>query len=118
MCSLDILLKNGDHATDPRGLPVILTETDEQLQRALLRLCIRRGSFAYDKTLGSELYRLSGGEGEGTNRTAQSYIQEALLPLPEVRVGEVICKRGGTGEFSVTAALECQNEQYEVKLEA
>ena len=114
---MDILLKNGDHATDPCGVPIAITEAEEKIQRAILRLCIRRGSFVYDKTLGSELYKLNGNNSEDLNRTAQSYIQEALLPLPEIRVGEVLCRNSG-GTIHISTILEYQNQNYQIELNA
>jgi len=89
---MDTLLYQGDHATDARGIPVAITGAQELIQRALLRLGIRRGSFAYDRNLGSELYRLSHDTSSATHRAARSYVQEALIPLPELMIGDIDCK--------------------------
>ena len=86
---MDTLLSYGDHATDARGIPIPISGPEELVQRALLRLGIRRGSFEYDRSLGSELYRLSRDISSATRRAAQSYVQEALIPLPELMVGDV-----------------------------
>ena len=86
---MDTLLSYGDHATDVRGIPISISGPEELMQRALLRLGIRRGSFEYDRSLGSELYRLSRDTSSATRRAAQSYVQEALIPLPELTVGDV-----------------------------
>ena len=92
---MDTLLSYGDHATDARGIPIPISGAEEITQRALLRLGIRRGSFEYDRSLGSELYRLSRDTSSATRRAAQSYVQEALIPLPELTVGDVDCKIDG-----------------------
>jgi phage gp46-like protein len=106
---LDTLLSGGDHACNSRGVPVKLTGDRELIQRALLRLCVRKGSFAHDPALGSELYKLAQARAFGNpdiERLALSYAQEALLPMPQVSVaGVTLRKGGGTPELTVTLKI-------------
>jgi phage gp46-like protein len=112
---MDTLLLQGDHATDARGIPVAVTGAEELLQRALLRLGIRRGSFEYDAGLGSELYRLSRDTSAATERAAHSYVQEALLPLPEIAVGGVSLSHEDN-DLILRAELTCEDTTYIVEL--
>lgn len=87
------MLIGGDHSTDSRRIPIKITGERELIQRALLRLCIRKGSFAEDPELGSDLHKLQGVYGENTGRLAQSYVQEALLPMTGLSVSSVRVER-------------------------
>lgn len=87
------MLAGGDHFTDSRRIPVSITGERELIQRALLRLSIKKGSFKEDTSLGSELYKLKDFRGGDITRLAQSYAQEALLPMPEVSVSSVEAER-------------------------
>jgi len=112
---MDTLLYSGDHATDARGMPFPITGTQELVQRALLRLAVRRGSFVHDRNLGSELYRLSRDTSAATLRAAKSYIQEALIPLPELAIGDVDCKIQGE-RMVITVELSHDGRRYSLEL--
>lgn len=77
---MDTLLRNGDHVKNGCGLPQSIEGADELIQRMLLRLHIRKGSFSLDPQLGSNLHRMPVGEGEACDRLALGYAQEALAP--------------------------------------
>jgi phage gp46-like protein len=118
---LDTLLAGGDHARNSRGLPIKLTGDRELIQRALLRLCVRKGSFAEDPGLGSELYKLAQARAMGAadmERLALSYAQEALLPMPQVSVAAVSFKKGirggGMPELAVTLKINGNHYALEV----
>jgi len=112
---MDTLLYRGDHATDARGIPIKVTDVDALVQRALLRLGIRRGSFAYDRDLGSELYRLSRDTSSATRRAASSYVQEALIPLPELIIDDVGCKIERE-RMIVTVKLSHSGRRYSLEI--
>lgn len=61
---MDTKLSGGDLAAGARGLPYFIGGWEEYLQRAELCLAIRKGSFRYDRELGSRLYLLKEGEDE------------------------------------------------------
>jgi phage gp46-like protein len=58
-----------------------------------LRLCVKKGSFEQDPSLGSELFKLSNLRGANIERIALSYAQEALRSMPEVTVTGVSVRR-------------------------
>jgi phage gp46-like protein len=113
---MDTLLQNGDHAVNPSGLPAAVTGTGEIIQRAMLRLGLRRGSFPYDRSLGSELHLLSREDSGAARRAAQSYVQEALLPLPGLRVEDVQVTIPAPGELRLAVTLFYQGEGALVEL--
>ncbi len=85
---MDTLLSSGDIALDARGRPTVISGVDELLQRALIRLTVKKGSFVYDPELGSRLYTLRAGS-VNLQETAESMVREALSPLTELTVNSV-----------------------------
>jgi len=78
---MDTLLENMDHAKGPDGYPVTITGRRARVQRLLIRLSARRGSFAPDPELGSLLHKLPGAlAGPQRDQLALHYAQQALLP--------------------------------------
>lgn len=118
---MDTLLQQGDFAVNPNGLPVAVSGKAELVQRAEIRLHVRRGSFSYDSKLGSRLYtlRLSGSD---LDVRARELTEEALTGLPGVTVQKVRCTAlgGNRALLRVTlstpygpAALEIEFEGQE-----
>ena len=78
---MDTLLENMDHARGPDGHPVTITGLRALIQRLLIRLSVRVGSFAPDPNLGSRLHELPLAlAGSERDRLALHYAQQALLP--------------------------------------
>ena len=116
---MDTLLAFGDHKTDGCGLPVVLTGAQEIIQRALIRLSVKKGSFAPDPALGSELHRLRPGTGQETNRTALSYAQEALAPLgARVLVLAAQCSVPEPEKLLIKLRIAVDNEPYQLEVNA
>lgn len=88
---MDTLLINGDFKKDTRGMLISVYSEQEILQRALIRLAVKKGSFIYDKDLGSELHKLKRSDIKLLNRTALGYVQDALYPMNELSVNDVSC---------------------------
>ncbi|WP_312643368.1 histidine kinase [Hydrogenoanaerobacterium sp.] len=78
-----------------RGLPFLTDGTEELIQRAMIRLSVRHGSFAPDKDLGSELYTLNTTGGRDMDTAAMNLVRQALLPLPQITVTQVSCTLSG-----------------------
>lgn len=111
---MDTALSNGDFLCDTRKNLVELTGYDELLQRVLIRLGVKKGSFVYDKNLGSRLYTLKAGDGN-LNEKALSLVREALLDIPEVLVESVHTTLTNNGENLVLAvSLAVNNTQKDV----
>jgi len=92
---MDTLIENGDHKTDSRGYPFVIRCADEACQRASFILSTKRGSFIYDRELGSDHdYLLANAEKEGC---ARLFCEEALSKQKEISLGRVIAERNERG---------------------
>ena len=85
---MDTAVSNGNFICDSRKHLVELNGYDEILQRVLIRLGVKKGSFVYDKKLGSRLYTLKATDGNIAQR-ALSLVREALIDIGEVTVDNV-----------------------------
>ena len=74
---MDTALKDGDFLCDARGFPAEVGGVDEILQQIMIRLTVKKGSFVYDRTLGSELHTLDASDENIENR-AIVLVKEAL----------------------------------------
>lgn len=92
---MDTRLLNGDMARDARGLPHLIDGPQELLQRAIIRLTVRRGSFAPDPELGSLLHTLRSSPTQDLDAAAGNLVRQALLPLHGVEATGVRCLRAG-----------------------
>lgn len=113
---MDTRIYDGDHVLDGRGFPAVLSGAEELIQRALIRLKVKKGAFAPDLQLGSELYKLRRAEDAQSNRIALAYVQEALAAMPEAAVAGVSCALAGPGELCVEVGLLLDGEEYELEV--
>lgn len=113
---MDTLLVNGDHGLDSRGLPAVVTGDRELIQRALVRLSVRKGSLGGAPTLGSELHRLRGARAEHLDRLALSYVQEALAAMAGVTVESVAVRREDRDEMAVEVAVGIGANHYRLEV--
>ncbi|MFR1179007.1 MAG: histidine kinase [Acutalibacteraceae bacterium] len=111
---MDTAISNGDFICDSKGIPVELTGYDELLQRVLIRLTVKKGSFIYDTSLGSRLYTLKSTDGNLKER-ALSLVGEALVDISEVIVDDVFTTWTNDGEnLELTVVLSINNEEKDV----
>lgn len=83
---MDTMLRQGDFARGPGGLPKAIGGREENIQRALIRLTVKKGSFALDPGLGSQLWRLRDVKRGQWEEQALLYAREALEDMPETEV--------------------------------
>ena len=107
---MEARLENGDYLPDGRS-GFLTAEGDEALlQRVLLRLSARRGSFPFLPELGSRLYLLGTLAPAARSLAAERYVTEALAPetltVEEVRLGE---------DGSLTVTLRSGGRAYQVE---
>lgn len=116
---MDVLLENGDFVPDHRGSPVLVDGERELLQRAAIRLAVRRGSLPHDPAFGSTLHRLRGGASESTNAQALAAVRQALAPLPQLEARGADCvwePDAARLRVRVSLALRGRDYQLEVRL--
>lgn len=112
---MDTCLLNGDFALNGCGRPCLLDGFQELLQRALIRLSVRQGSFQYDTKLGSRLYTLKNASGD-LERRALPLVWEALSALPVLSVNKVVCTQDGQGGLRVLVGLAAGGKSGEVSI--
>lgn len=84
---MDTLINNGDFETDSRGYPFVIRSAEEACQRASFLLATKKGSFIYDRSLGSDHdYLLENADIEGC---ARLFCEEALSQQREISLGSV-----------------------------
>lgn len=98
------------------GIPILIEGVREQLQRAFIRLSVRRGIFCYDPTLGSRFYTLSKNDSD-LNGKALFLAQEALRNIPGVTVLGVVCSVLQEGSLSVTVSLQTAEGKGNITVE-
>lgn len=113
---MDTALKNGDFYLGTTGKPMAISGMKEMLQRALIRLTVKKGSFIYDKNLGSNLYTLKATSGNIKNK-ATLIVKEALADMTEITVDDITFKLINGGEnLNINVLLSINENQKEVEV--
>lgn len=86
---MDTKLHNKDIALDNTGLPYLIEGIEELLQRAFIRLKVKKGSFSLDSTLGSTLHTLVNAQHKNLCALTLNAAREALQPIDGVVVEDV-----------------------------
>lgn len=111
---MDTAISNGDFLRNSTGTPVEIHGYEEILQRVLIRLTVKKGSFIYDNSLGSRLYTLKASDVNLKER-ALSLVREALIDVPEVTVNDVQTALSNNGEnLKLTVILAVNNIEKDV----
>jgi len=115
---MDTLLENMDHAKGPDGHPVTITGLRAEVQRLLIRLSVRIGSFAPDQTLGSRLHELPASlAGPERDRLALHYAQQALLPEgAKVRSANTRPVRGRPEALAISLGVSLGEESFTLEV--
>lgn len=115
---MDTLLKNMDHAADENGEPIVITGRRALIQRLLIRLGVRKASFAPNPQLGSELHKLPTTlTGAQRDRLALHYAQEALLP-EGARVEQAVCRpvKGKPEALSIALTIRLGEQTFPLEV--
>lgn len=86
---MELKIEQGDYVLDDMGRLVGLTGAEALLQRVLVRLQVRRGSFALLPEFGSDLHLLMREKPSVRQALALKYVMRALEPEP-VQVQQVL----------------------------
>lgn len=110
---MDTALNKGDFYTNDRNRLVTIYDNEELLQRALIRLCVKRGSFLYDKNLGSRLYTLTHNT-KDIKAKVIAYAKEALLDMNDIIVDDVeVSFSNDLPNMNLNFTLTIHNEKFE-----
>lgn len=114
---MDTAISNGDFMLDSNGIPISIYGIQEILQRALIRLTVRKGSFIYDTNLGSDLYKLKKTASTNIKSRALSMVKEALKPMSNVLVDDVSTEFINSSEnLKLNVVLRVNNNKKEMEV--
>lgn len=113
---MELKIRNGDYCSDGIGGEKRVTGTEALLERALFRLSVRRGSFPFLPTLGSELHRLAGEKPSERETAARQYAAAALEEESALTVERVELTEGGDGIMRLCVLLTADGESAAVEL--
>lgn len=102
---VDVKLLGGDLALDSSGNTVYVRGADERFQRALVCLTVPRGSFIYDRELGTGSLALD-------NKRTEVLLEEALTRCPGARAR--VTNRS-TGAVTVQVTIDGESRTQEVQ---
>ena len=76
---------DGDFILGNNGLPIKITDEEEILQKIFIRLITKMGSFIYQKSLGSDLYKLRDlvADDEIIKEEAKIIVKKVLFDVPQ-----------------------------------
>lgn len=91
----------------------------ELLQRAAIRLALRRGSLPHDPAFGSTLHRLNAAESRAARSArALAAARQALAPLPQVEVRAADCAWDPTSRrLTVRVSLALLGRDYQLEVD-
>lgn len=105
----------GDFALDDRGMPYLLSGLAELMQRVKLCLQIKKGSFLYDRSLGSELHTLERGT-ELLQQRAQMLVYEAVATVPQVRLYNIQAEFPQDGPLKLSLDIDFAGEKGKLEV--
>ena len=97
-------IEDGAYALTSAGLPEEIGGVEELLQNVMFRLNLPLGAFPYGRNLGSRLHTLDFSQEHAADRAA-ALANEALLPLPGVRVKAAELQGENKIKFTVATPL-------------
>lgn len=96
-------LLNGEYQTDENGNFIEVDGYEELAQEALIRLTMPKGSFSYNKELGSELYNVDLNLCD--DDTLYSIVCDALAPMYEIEVQSVSRRKSNQNDILILEIL-------------
>ena len=112
---MELKIKDGDYVPDGSGGFVVVSGTEELLQRALLNLTARRGTFLFRKDFGSRLWELGRVQPSARRAAAMQYTAEALAD-EQLTVDDVELEDAGDGTLRLRVWLQTERGEYPLRL--
>ena len=112
---MEILCVNGDYVPDGFGGFTRLQGTQALLQRALFKLCCKRGSFPFLPELGSRLQELGREKPSAREAAAKIFCASALRDM-ELEVDDVRLTQLPDGHARMEVWLTVQDEKQALEV--
>ena len=114
---MDTLIKNGDLFIDENGELKKITDEPEKLQRALFILSTEKGSFSFDRELGSKLYTLGSYSEQELDDAAAEIVSDALISIEGISVKKVrVQKEGNDYRLDISLFIESLKRLVRIKI--
>lgn len=113
---MDLLLSNGDHALNQRGLPIQIDGNSELVQQAIIRLTVPKGSFELSPDLGSSFSTLLSIPNNRRQEMALQLAKEALVTLQGIRVDSVVYSYLSLDSIKLEICLTVDNQSFYTNL--
>lgn len=114
---MDTLIKDGDLFIDENGELEKITDEPEKLQRALFVLSTEKGSFSFDRELGSKLYTLGSYSEEELDDVAAEIVSDALIHIEGISVKKVkVTKEGNDYYLDISLFIESLKRLVRIKI--
>ena len=116
------LTPDGDFLIGKNGLPVKISDIKEILQKILIKLTTRKGSFIYNENLGSDLYRLrdTSLDNDTLKKEAELIVKEILYDVPQAKFKdlslEILENEEKKIQFNISLEINNKNETLVVKV--
>lgn len=114
---MELKLREGAYSLSGAGLPETVRGAEEILQRVLMRLSARQGSFAPAPDYGSRLYTLGTLKPSQRPAAARLFVTEALAGEAGIGVDAVDYTPGAGDTASVAVSLSLGGQAAEITLE-
>lgn len=111
----DIRIENNDIVIGPNGYPEIVSGFDEIIQRIIIAASFRKGSFAYDRSLGLFMSEPDF-ERDNTVSTVESLINEALINTKAYVTVNSISQNNDEYYAAITVSDGFREKETEVKI--
>ena len=106
---MDIKIKDSDVCIDPCGEYVFAEGIDEALQRILINVQIKKGSFVYNKNLGTDLTDLDPDD-SNVLRNAEVILRESVMDSVCAKIKVLSFERMENGNIKLGFCVEDSGE--------
>lgn len=114
---------DGDFVLGSNGLPIKIKDEEEILQKILIRLTTKMGSFIYQKNLGSDLYKLRDLEADDEilKEEAKVIVKKVLFDVPQAELDDLFLEHIENEEnkkikFTIFFLINNKNKTLVVKV--
>lgn len=88
---MHLYLKQGDYVLSDDGCLKTLPNSQVIINQIMTQLQVKKGSFIYDKTLGSTIYKLKNYHSSDLQVNAYRYVFDAICMFPNIKLTDVLC---------------------------